>query len=276
MALDLTFQAALTSIWASFLSAFVGTSIGALLGAIFGAFAAGWIADRQTARQKTIAEARCCNLALLTCHNILNAFANLKSQFILTEVAKYETQREDFIRVLSIKDSRWLPPRQLLARDRSYKRMRPPSPALGKLGDLLEQEIGVLVRAASVYGALRGASADLDEVMRERNEFIMRVGELDLNDEAQMYLYFGEAHSGHRTDTTYVDCMQVIRYLTDNCMVFANIILVDLQFYMEMRRDEFEVVGIKPLKVSLAVEEMKLMPTRDGYDGWLNIPQIVI
>lgn len=267
----------------TFVTTIVGSGLSACLGAGFGAWMAGYISEKNTARnilQKKI------NYAV-SAHNkiaiITGSFLVFKKQ-TMESIDSYFSNRDEYIAKLkSYTCSKFTYDYDLL-------NFTSPKYPLTILENLTIEDSNIPPRVHGSIIEIGRIVEDLENFMKIRNteheEFRKNFGTAIQPTGREFYdKLFGINASSHGADQMYLTSMMGIKTHIDDVIFYSYLLTYDLSKYAKTLEKEYKSIGgkIKPQLFQgdySEVEAKKLMPSIHDYHNWLqgyppeDIPEI--
>lgn len=255
------------------------TSILALVSAGIGAYAgargAQAVAEKSALRTELLAEIRDTNSAIVACFNSFSAYMGLKHQHVLPTHNRFYAER---YRISDIKNrinagETFSAP---IAVAFEFLTINPFTFPGGAIESILFEKLSIAGRALSLVGALIRQGNVLEQILINRNHYILSFRERTFaSPEERMDTYFGFSSQSGAIDTNNKDYIDGMLSCTDDCIIYSKLLIEDLHTHgCQLRSrfsEHFEDPAPKITEVKFdSLTHPELLPDLQKYSDFLS------
>lgn len=237
------------------------------IAAFGGAYGAQFIAERNRRREYFYRQLRLCNAAIGIACDICNYSTEFKKTFVIPVKSNFDEEAERF-RIFQISKSLGLNKSETLYEfGLDFRQMTQPLLDTQGLEALIFEELDVHGSPVVLVSALRRSIKLLSETVVLRNEFIRN--NYNSQSAVSAYEYFGTWDEFGNVDERYINYIESIEALTDNCIFFSKSLCRTLHSFGLQKRKQGNMKKRKIMNIDFTIaEEQGLHPDPKKFEGW--------
>jgi hypothetical protein len=251
----------------------------AVVTAFFGAYAGGRAAQNVSERNKllneVVQELRAINASISLAFIVCNTFLNLKEQHVLSLKSRFDTGKLNAQKNFEAQRSGGMStqPFSFVA---EFVTLNPTDVPINELQRLVFEKTSVTGKPLTLMTTLSQVICSLNRITIERNHFIQKEKEKpQVETKISPFQYYGIPDRDGTLDNTYSDYMSAISAHTDDCIMFSNLLIRELNKEGEKISSKYAKKFKNHLpsihKIDFSEPKSKgLFPSEDDYIDWLN------